>query len=189
MILPINTNTIIKINYNKKLFTFNFKYVKHEDEILRFFMNYKGQMYFLCINYEEFKNYIIESINEKYNVNEDQINNLFNDLLENLDYYGHYYNLSMYNNMKPLFYKITNAIIKYKNIEMKSKENVKNKFKNKIYIMLNNEIWHTKDMDNIYRFLYIFLDCFDNSNITVLNNKINEINYSTFTIYDFIFDL
>ena len=95
----------------------------------------------------------------------------------------------MYNNMKPLFYKITNAIIKYKNIEMKSKENVKNKFKNKIYIMLNNEIWHTKDMDNIYRFLYIFLDCFDNSNITVLNNKINEINYSTFTIYDFIFDL
>jgi hypothetical protein len=90
--------------------------------------------------------------------------------------------------MKPLFHKITHTIIKYKNIEMKYKENLQSKIKDKIYTMLNNEIWHTKDMDNIYRFLWICLDCFDN-NIITLNKKINEINYSTFTIYDFIFDL
>jgi hypothetical protein len=93
--LVINKNNqIININTNAKKYFFYFKLLQHDVEagLLRFSLNINNETIFPCVEYTEFISFLTESIDDKYKFTNNDIYDIFNELLENLDFYIFGYN-------------------------------------------------------------------------------------------------
>lgn len=186
-------NYMINFNSNNKKYLFNFKFVQYDIEsgLLRFMLNYDNETSFLCLEYDDFVDFLIEASNDKYIVYKNEINDVFNQLLENLDFYIFGYNHEIkkftYTNINHLLNKISYILIKYNKNEIKNTDCIKNKIKQKLYLMTNdsNDITYSKDFENIFRKIWLLLDCLEKCEII---ENIRPVVESTFTIYDFIFD-
>jgi len=193
MAMPTDNNYMINFNSNNKKYLFNFKFVQYDIEsgLLRFMLNYDNETSFLCLEYDDFVNFLIEASNDKYIVYKNEINDVFNQLLENLDFYIFGYNHEIkkftYTNIKYLVNKISYILIKYNKNEIKNTDSIKNKIKQKLHLMTNdsNDITYSKDVENIFRKIWLLLDCLEKCEIT---ENVRPVVESTFTIYDFIFD-
>ena len=191
--MPTDNNYMINFNSNNKKYTFKFEFVQYDIEsgLLRFMLNYDNETSFLCLEYNDFIDFLIEASNDKYIVYKNEINDVFNQLLENLDFYIFGYNHEIknftYTNIKFLVNKISYILIKYNKKQIKNTENIKNKIKQKLHLMTNdsNDITYSKDVENIFRKIWLLLDCLEKCEIT---DNVRPAVESTFTIYDFIFD-
>jgi hypothetical protein len=185
-------NKIINVNTHAKKYFFHFKLLHHdiEADLLRFSLNDNNETILLCIEYTDFISFLTESIDDKYNFFKNDIYDIFNELLENLDFYIFGYNNKIkkftYTNIKNLVYKISNILITYNKNQIKNYFLLKNKIKDRL-LQLNtesNEIT-LNDIDLTFKKIWVLFDCLDKIEITP---NIKEEQQLTFTLYDFIFD-
>jgi len=191
--LVVNKNNqIININTNAKKYFFYFKLLQHDVEagLLRFSLNINNETIFPCVEYTEFISFLTESIDDKYKFTNNDIYDIFNELLENLDFYIFGYNNKIkkftYTNIETLVYKIANILITYDKHQIRNYLMLKNKLKDRL-IQLNNESNEIvlNEIDKSFKKIWMLFDCLEKINI-IPNVKIDE--EITFTLYDFIFD-
>lgn len=185
-------NQIINVNTNSKKYVFYFKLLQHDIEsgLLRFSINNNIDTIFSCIEYNDFVAFLTESINDKYTFYKNDIYEIFNQLIENLDFYIFGFNNTVKNftyiNMKNLIYKIAHILLTYNKNKIRNYLLLKNKIKDKI-LLLNNEENEVvlNDINIMFKKIWLLFDCLDKIEL-LPSLKIEE--DLTFTIYDFIFD-
>jgi len=185
-------NQIININTNGKKYFFYFKLLQHDIEagLLRFSLNIDNETIFPCVEYTEFISFLSESIDDKYKFYKNDIYDIFNELLENLDFYIFGYNNKIkkftYTNIKNLVYKIANILITYNKNQIRNYLVLKHKIKDRL-VQLNSESNEIvlNEIDKTFKKIWLLFDCLEKIEI-IPNVKIDE--ELTFTLFDFIFD-
>lgn len=187
-----NSELKININSNFKKYIFYFKLLHHDVEsgLLRFSLNLNNNPIFLCIEYNDFIDFLNESINDKYKLYKNDIYDIFNELFENLDFYIFGYNNNIkkftHTNIKNLLNKISNILINYNKNQIKNYLVLKQKVKDRL-IQLNNDSNEIvlSEIDNNFKKIWLLFDCFEK--LEMISSENEEVE-NTFTIYDFIFD-
>jgi hypothetical protein len=162
---------ILQIKTNNYIFSFNNVFYDEEDGLLKILLNSNSLVY----DYMEFKNFLENTMDNKYFTPEENIDKNFTILSLYLD------NIMDYNCLPEILYKLSNLIINYKNnpIIIKNKYKINNKFLN-----LDSHPF-SYQIENVYKYLFLLYNHFESVSRIEKSLIKNKLNYS---IYDYILD-
>lgn len=212
--IPQTTNDILKnellihLNVNNIEHSFKFKNAVRDVEsgLIKFVFVYNYETTVLCIEYENLIDFLVQLVDDKYYVDKSEMDEVFNDLLENLDFYLLGYNPLIkkfaFSNIVNLINKIGYLIINYSKKELIEFDKVKTKIQKRLYQLTNDELIDEnknkknpgtikynntiETWENVFKkfwLLYNHLEKYDKNTST---SKIESENY--FTLLDFIFE-
>ena len=199
---------VISLNVNNIEHTFKFKNAVKDVEsgLIKFVFTYNCETTVLYIEYDNLVNFLTQLTDDKYHVDKNEMDDVFNELMENLDFYLLGYNPSIkkftFSNIVNLINKIGFLIINYSKKELNEFDKVKNKIQKRLYQINNDKLEDDNKMkkeisnihcnnivetwENIFKKIWLLfnhLEKYDKENVQ--NIKMDE-NY--FTLLDFIFD-
>ena len=218
-VLPINYGVKLtdNITKNELLITLNVNNVEHifrfknavrdiESGMIKFVFTFNCESTVLCIEYENLTHFLIHLIDDKYNVDKNETGEVFNNLIENLDFYLLGYNPLIkkftFSNILNLINKIGYVIINTSRKELIKFDKNKMKIQKRLY-QLNNDTLeddyknkknpslvdynnNVETWENIFKKIWLLFNHLEKYDKTLIEYDVKYENY--YTLLDFIFD-
>jgi hypothetical protein len=204
----IKNELLISINVKETEHIFRFKNACKDLEsgMIKFVFTFNCESTVLYIEYQNLLEFLVQLVDNKYYVDRDNISEIFNDLIENLDFYLLGYNPLIkkftFSNIVNLINKIGFIIINYPKYEIKDLDQIKIKIQKRLYQLNNDELEdanknkknpgfinynnNIESWENIFKKIWLLFNHLEKYNTTNIIKKQFEDNY--FTLLDFIFD-
>jgi hypothetical protein len=205
----LNKNELlISLNVNNIEHKFRFKNAVKDIEsgMIKFVFTFNFETTVLYIEYENLTTFLIQLIDDKYYVDKSEMDEVFNDLIENLDFYLLGYNPLIkkftFSNIVNLINKIGYIIINYSKSELNEFDKVKMRIQKRLYQLNNDSLEddnknkknpgyinynnNIETWENVFKKIWLLFNHLEKYDKNNSNVKLDYDNY--FTLLDFIFD-
>jgi len=204
----LKNELLINLNVNNIDHSFRFKNAVRDIEsgMIKFVFTFNYETTVLYIEYENLIEFLVQLVDDKYYVDKSEMDEVFNDLLENLDFYLLGYNPLIkkftFSNIVNLINKIGYLIINYSKKELIEFDKVKSKIQKRLYQLTNDELIdenknkknpgtikynnNIETWENVFKKFWLLYNHLEKYNRNTTISHIENENY--FTLLDLIFD-
>jgi hypothetical protein len=210
IITDINRNNelIITLNVYNRQHSFRFKNAIRDIEsgFIKFVFTYAFETTVLYLDYDNLVKFLLQLIDEKYYIDKNDMDDIFNELMENLDFYLLGYNPQIkkftFTNIINLINKIGYLIINYSKKELNEFDKIKNKIQKRLHQINNDNLIDdnknkkdintincnniTETWENIFKKIWLLFNHLEKYEVESQQVFIQDDEY--FTLIDFIFD-